>query len=444
MTMAIESPSETPRMVYADRRGRIFDHPREELVAFDGADVRAVRKDELIPLPDGSDVYLLPGRTPLGRAPRTGRVRPIRAVRSAGGRATPATAVAAFIAPAYLRLLHPAYQAHSKAPALPTFAYAPLGFADDRFWTTALRIDPERRQDPALFDRAEIEAAVHTELAAHRQNRIFHQLRRCALEYGCRAAQNFFLRRFEAPLPTARQCNAACLGCISKQPGGACVASHERIEFTPSAPEVAEVALTHFGRVPRAVASFGQGCEGEPLLNGALLEESIKLIRKRSETGTINLNTNASRPRTVARLMAAGLDSLRVSIISARNELFEAYHNPQGYGLDEVRNACREVKRAGGYLMLNMLVFPGVTDTEAEVEALAQLLADPGVDMIQMRNLNVDPVLFEHRVRGAAHTSPPIGLTRFMESLREKEPTLRFGYFNPPLDHRSRSPLEPE
>jgi pyruvate-formate lyase-activating enzyme len=418
-------------MVYADPRGRIFDHPFEQMVAFDGREVRPVRADELIPLPDGSDFYLLPGRVPLGRCPETGRIRAVQ--REAGQRGAPLTAMATFIAPAYLRLLHPAYETRKRAPELPTFAYAPLGFADEQFWTAGLRVDPERRQDPALFDLDEIARAVARELKAHGSNRLYHQLRRCALEYGCRAAQNFFLGRFEAPLPTARKCNARCLGCISLQPGGRAVASHERIAFIPTAEEVAAVAVAHFDRVEHGVASFGQGCEGEPILNGPLLEESIRRIRAGARRGTVNLNTNASRPDTVARLMQAGLHSMRVSIASAQPALFNAYHKPHDYTLHDVLAACREVKAAGGFLMLNLLVFPGATDTRAEVDALGPLLSDPGVDMIQMRNLNVDPVLYQQIVQDAVGPGEPLGLARFMEELRAIKPTLRFGYFNPPL-----------
>ena len=413
-------------MVFADRRGRLLDHPQMEMVAHDGGRVRRPREHELIPLPEGSDFFLLPGRTPLGRDRRTGRVRPVSRVRG-----EQATAAAAFVAPAYLRLLHPAYRTERRAPALPTFAYAPLGYGDGRFWTAAVRVDPERRQDPPLFDRAEIEVAVSQALARHGENRLYRQLERCALVYGCRAAQNFYLGRWEAPLPTARRCNADCLGCLSLQPAGACPANHERISFVPEPEEVAEVACNHFARVERGIASFGQGCEGEPLLNAELLEASVRLIRARSLRGTVNLNTNASRPRAVARLMDAGLDSLRVSIASAQRPLFDAYHRPRGYGMDDVLAACRAVKRAGGFLMLNLLVFPGITDTAQELAALVPLLADPGIDMIQMRNLNVDPSRYERVAREAVGAGEPLGLVPFMDRLRAEKPDLRFGYFNP-------------
>ena len=415
-----------PKMLFADACGQVMDHPHWEMVVHDGAGVRLPREEELIPLPEGSDLYLLPGRLPLGREPRTGRIR-----RFGVGFDEPVQAMAAFVAPAYLRLLHPAYETGEDAPELPLFAYTAVGWAEDRFWVAATRVDPERRQDPPLFDLDAIERAVHREVAAHPDNRLYRQLERCALEYGCRAAQNFYLGRWEAPLPTARSCNAGCLGCISEQEDGRCPANHERIAFVPSAEEVAGIAVPHFERVERAVASFGQGCEGEPLVNGELLESSIRLIRSRTKRGTINLNSNASLPKTVERLLAAGLDSLRVTIASAHEPMYDLYHRPRGYRLADVVASMRAVKAAGAFLSLNLLVFPGVTDTERELTHLIPLLRDPGVDLIQMRNLNLDPEMYRDQVRALVGPEEPLGLQAFMARLREASPTLRFGYFNP-------------
>lgn len=419
-------PRETPRLVFADARGQLIDHPKLEMVAFDGETVRPPRREELVPLPEGSDLFLLPGRAPLGRDPKTGNMIPFKEFRG-----EEVSAAAAFIAPAWLRLLHPAFRTGPRAPELPLYAYAPLGFAGEHFWTTGVRVDPERRQDPPLFDLDAITAAVRREVPAHADNRLYGHLERCALAYGCRAAQNFFLGRWEAPLPTARSCNAACLGCLSLQPEGRCPATHDRIDFVPTPEEVAEVAVAHFAKVERGIASFGQGCEGEPILNADLLEASIRRIREQTDRGTINLNTNASRPDVVPRLMAAGLDSMRVSFASGTQAVFDAFHRPRGYGLADVLASARAVKDAGGFLSLNLFVFPGVTDTEREVEALLPLLHDPGVDMIQLRNLNVDPQLWLRTAAAATGSHPPIGLLRFMERLKAAKPSLRYGYFNP-------------
>jgi hypothetical protein len=99
---------------------------------------------------------------------------------------------------------------------------------------------------------------------------------------------NFFLGRWEPPLPTLPICNAACLGCISMQSEVVPPASQDRITFVPTAEEVTGVAVPHLNRAQRPAVSFGQGCEGEPLLQAKLLEQSVTKIRGKTDRGTIN------------------------------------------------------------------------------------------------------------------------------------------------------------
>jgi len=395
-----------------------------------------VAEEDLLPLPRGSDLFTLPGRTPVGIDPLSGRAVAFdRAVAfgGVGAGAGDVNAVAAFLAPAHTLALLPAFRTRSSAPALPLFAYSAVGFRDGRFWATGFRVDPDPRQDPWRFDFERLKKQVPRRVAAAGGNPVVLQLERCALEYGCRAAQNFFIGRHEAPLPTSVTCNALCVGCISLQPDGQFKASHERLGRAPTAAEVAAVALDHIERVPEAVVSFGQGCEGEPLLNRDLLLESVRLIRARTSAGTIHLNSNASRPETVEALAAVGLDSMRVSMNSARPEVYAAYYRPQRYTFEDVVASMAAMKRHGRFLSINYLVFPGVTDTEEEQAAIERLVETTSLDMIQMRNLNIDPEIYAGALPpGTLHVG--FGIRRGVERLRARFPRLRFGYFNPPKE----------
>ena len=418
-----------PRMVAATDSGEVFDHPRLTMAVWDGVAIRPPLQEELIPLPEGSDVFLLPGRVPMGFAGRKNHLLAYSGEPDTG----PVQAVSAFLAPAYLRLGHPAFEATSDAPPLPLFAYAPLGWMDGRFWTVGTRIDAERRQDPALFDLKVIRQRVQVEVTERPKNILLRQLERCALEYECRAAQNYFLHRWEAPLPTSQACNARCVGCISEQEGEIPV-TQERLTDPPPAADVAEVALTHFRRVKHPVASFGQGCEGEPLTRAPILEEALRKIRDGGGVGTMNLNSNASRPDAVAALFDAGLDSIRISLNSARKDVYEAYHRPVGYSFEDVEESARRAKAAKGFISLNLLVFPGVSDREDEVQALETWIEEFGVDMIQWRNLNIDPTLYLDTVGyGSGGDGACMGLLPMLERIRARFPELRHGYFNPSL-----------
>ncbi len=427
--------ADLPRLLHVpEGEDDLHDHPFYRMAAFDGASVRAPQPDELQPLPPGSDVFVLPGRRAVGLNPETGGPEIF-----GGG-----LAVAAFAAPGYLRLCHPATAPMEGAEPLPLFAYAPVGYARGRLWTTTVRVDRSRRQDPRRFDLREIGRRASALVRSRPRNRLIAHLRHCAMTYGCRAAQNFFLGREECPLPTSQTCNATCAGCLSHQPPGGVPASHERIAFTPTPEEVAEVALIHIGRVARPVVSFGQGCEGEPLTVAEVLVEAVREVRRRTDRGTIHLNTNGSRPDAVTALCEAGLDSIRLSVNSFRPALYDAYFRPRGFTLEDVIASGRVVHESGGFVSVNLLVFPGVTDLPDDIEATVSALRRMGADLVQMRNLNMDPDLYLRAMggpgtglvaHGLAQTNEtrPVGLIETMRRLRDAVPGLRFGYFNPPV-----------
>src|SRR5688572_21603284 len=263
-----------PKMVFADASGNILDHPELQMAGVAGGAPVPVPAADLMPLPRGSDLFVLPGRSPLGIDPASGRPVAYRGEEGKGEGRGEVTAVAAFLAPAHTLSHLPAYAPHPFAQALPLFAYAAVGFLDGELVAAGVRVDPDTRQDPWRFDRRRLEKQVERRVqsaAAAGGNRLIEQLERCALTYGCRAAQNYFIGRFEAPLPTSVTCNAQCVGCISLQTDGEFRASHDRLDRPPTPAEVAAVATEHIGRVPEAIVSFGQGCEGEPLLSGELL-----------------------------------------------------------------------------------------------------------------------------------------------------------------------------
>ena len=338
------------------------------------------------------------------------------------------TSVAAFLPPGYIRTLLPATKLGPKAPTLPLWAYSAVGWKDGKFLATGLFIDPNPHWDPKYFGNDSLlKRKVHTFLSKSLRNRLFRQLSRCALEYHCFAAKNVFFRRWECPLPTSPSCNADCLGCISLQPSECCPASQERIHFVPTVEEVLGVALPHLKEAKDAIVSFGQGCEGEPLIQWRLLENSILKLREKTNRGTINLNTNGSFPKRLLKLCDAGLDSVRVTLNSPHLKFYKRYHRPRGYSFGEVVDSLVQAKEKGVYTSINLLVFPGFTDREEEVEGLIKLIRKTDLDLIQMRNLNIDPDLYLKTMgRGEG-----MGISKMVNILKKEFPSLQFGYFNP-------------
>jgi pyruvate-formate lyase-activating enzyme len=420
-----------PSLVFANRKGEILDYDGLEMAGSSAGEFRRLEPEELIPLPEGSELFVLPGRLPVGIEAESGEAALLDENPYDGS--PEISAVAAFMAPAHTAIYSAAYQTQPNAPLLPLFAYTAVGWQDGRFVVAAFRSDSDIRQDPKGFNQKQIDRKTAAKLKQYPHNRLIQHLGKCCLTYACPAARNYFLGRWEAPLPTSPCCNAGCIGCISQQPSGCCPSTQERIHFVPSTTELLEIAVPHLEKADRAVVSFGQGCEGEPLLQAPTLESSIRQMRAQTSKGTINLNSNASIPAAVDRLAAAGLDSIRVSMNSARLEFHRRYYRPKNFSFAEVRQTIEVMKKGHGrHVSLNYFILPGFTDDPDEYEALCGLLEACQPDLIQLRNLNMDP---EHYLKTVGHAPgrPALGILRWLELLKTQFPRLKFGYFNPAL-----------
>jgi len=420
-----------PCLIYADEKGNIFDWPELEMAGRSGMAQRRLHEGDWISLPEGSELFLLPNRLPVGY--HAGKKRFETLARDPFNPAKQLRAVAAFIAPAHTQIYSTAYKSLRDAPLLPLFAYTAVGWKDGGFVAACVRVDADERQDFRNFDPVRIEANARRRMTEEPRNRLVQHLGKCALTYGCPAARNLFMKRWEAPLPASPACNARCLGCISLQERGDLCATQDRIGFVPTPQEICGVAVPHLQEAPRAVVSFGQGCEGEPLLQAPVLGEAITAMRRETGRGTVNLNTNGSLPEEVRKLCGAGLDSIRVSLNSCRREYYNAYFRPKGYGFDDVKESILAVKASGGFASINYFVLPGFTDAETEFEALCRLVGETRLDLIQLRNLNADPEWIL-REMGVPAGEKAMGVRRLLNRLKERFPLLRFGYFNPCLD----------
>jgi molybdenum cofactor biosynthesis enzyme MoaA len=163
------------------------------------------------------------------------------------------------------------------------------------------------------------------------------------------------------------------------------------------------------------------------------IRESIIEMRKHTKRGSININTNGSKPDAVKALCKAGLDSIRVSINSARKNIYEAYYRPNNYQFEDIVESLKVVRSYGGWASINYFVFPGMTDSVDEYEALRKLISETDLTMIQWRNFNIDPDWYLGRI-GVTETGEFLGVKQLMELIQEEFPHVKFGYFNPSME----------
>ena len=386
-------------LAYSDARGRVFFDAAKTPLA-DGGIVRNVERAELIPLPAGAIVSMLPGRSPV----------------IAGGRTVPRrTALGVLLPAGYTRTLLPAFQRKTDAPQLPLFGYTFAAVVDDELAVAAMRTDEGEDWQPRSFAEGELEGTIARRSALDPRNRTLAQLSVCAREYGCFTAQNVFLERGEAAVPVAPKCNAACVGCISELDADSAIPSPQtRIAFEPDVADLVRIGVHHLERVEAGIVSFGQGCEGEPLLRSTAIAEAIERIRAQRPNGTLNCNTNGSLPKSLQRLIDAGLQAVRISLNSFRPDVYAAYYRPTGYALDDVLESVALAVDAGLRVSLNLLTHPGVTDERAEIEAAEAFLRAHPVALVQTRTLNIDPDVYFARVGRPAE---PLGMRVALERI---------------------------
>jgi pyruvate-formate lyase-activating enzyme len=418
--------------VVANSRGEIFDLDGFAAVGADGSLLAPLDVSQTVKLPHGGELMYLPDRRPMVYDLAVGKIRVLDEDPHQPGQ--PVFPVAAFNSPGYVITHTCAYEEQKGAAYLPLFSYGAVGWLGGGFRSPVIRVDREPRQDLRQMPLQKIKAGVKRMRRRLPGNRLRAHLEKCALTYGCPAGKNFFLQRYEAPLPTSSSCNARCLGCISLQAEGRIPSSQDRIAFTPTPDEIAQVALTHIRQVPRAVVSFGQGCEGDPLMVAEVLVQAIRKIRAVTDQGTINLNTNGSLPEKIQALAAAGLDSLRVSMNSVRRECYTAYFRPRGYDFGDVAAGIDAALAAGVHVAVNYLNCPGFSDTPQERDALQAFLGVHPIQMIQWRNLNFDPLRYVQIMNNMTPHDPPLGMRRLLAEIQEAFPDLQYGYFNPPKE----------
>lgn len=415
----------SPYLLYSDGKGNIFEDTSLYAVGRAGWDAFPVEAEDWILLPDGGNLYELPGRKGIGIDVNTGEMR----------LCDKGWAVAAFIPPAHTGLFIAAFETAADAPTLPLFCYTAAGWYNNEFYVTAVRIERDIRQECAGYNDTIIQSGVEQLVQAYPHNRLVkHLAENCCNTYHCPAARNYFMGRWECPVPSSPACNANCIGCISFQPEDETIVStQDRLTFKPSAEEIVEFTVPHLMHAPYPIISFGQGCEGEPLLMWETIREAIIEIRKHTPKGSININTNGSKPDAVKALCEAGLNSIRVSTNSARKEIYTPYYRPNNYQFEDIIESLKVMNSYGGWTSINYFVFPGMTDCEAEYEALRKLIKETNLSMIQWRNFNIDPDWYLGLL-GIHETGELLGIKQVMDLIHEEFPKVKFGYFNPPIE----------
>ena len=405
-------------LLFTDKTGEIKENRQLKMLGQTGSNWVEPEAGEMIPLPRGASLVLMPGHIPVG-------MQGEQLVHM--GDPGSYYAIAALLPQGFTRTLLPAAVAYEEQD-LPLLGYTAVGLKDEKIFAAAIQTDEHRKWHPKNYNTERLPERIAVFMRKYPENRIIRQLANCSLEYSCFTAQNLFYRRWETGIPTNPSCNANCIGCISESHTGA-LAPQNRLEFSPEVEEIAELGLEHLTAAREAIISFGQGCEGEPSLNAERISKAIRIIRQQTDKGTINMNTNAGFTAGIKKLCQAGLDSMRVTMFSPVKKDYLYYHRPRSYAFGDVLNSIGHAGDKQVKVAINLLTYPGFTDLPEQVEALLELLHKTKIDMIQLRNLNIDPKdMLPFKTR-----DEPLGIPQLIQIIREEAPGVTIGSYSRPV-----------
>ncbi len=473
-----------PRLLVADAEtGHIYEHPYLEAALDNGVDYLRASAKDFTTLPFDWDLMMMPDTQAVGFNPQSGAFEVVASlsIKDPNGEdeIIKTCAVAMHPPPGYVRHYHAA--AHyldmrhpdikfkekgggsltvfgqdespevplaedsiggksnggddSARPGLPLWAYTAVGLNKNGDYVASLFVgDETTRWSPDLYYQKDLKEKIAQRIEQSPDNAILNQLSDCAGNYLCCCAQNIFYERWEGAVPCAPACTARCLGCLSKDPEWDTPTPQKRLKFSPKAKDIAEVMIHHLERAPEGMVSFGQGCEGEPTMYGDVMVESIEMTRAQTDKGIINVNTNGSRPEVIRRAAEAGLGALRVSVNTFDEAVYDLYYRPQDYTFADVMRSLEVGQEMGLYNSINFLIWPGWTDRMEELERVSELVSKGLIQMIQLRNLCVDPGHYRAVLPPKEKRGLVIGMRAFVEELHRRHPKLRFGTFNPRLN----------
>lgn len=434
---------ERPCLVFADPDGNMYDEPDLHMLCMDASGLSLPRPEEVTPLPAQCELVLLPGRFALGLEPETGEVAVHEGL-----------AVAALVPSNYLAVGLPAAQSDTLPPPLPSQAYAAVGFANNRFYMAAKKIDeaPHSPQ-PKQVTKKTIKAS-NSISAKYPDNRfIRHLVSSCAQQKNCWAAQNFCLGKSEflVPIIPFSPCNAQ---------KNAYTHEEQPSRFLPSSQELLEAMLHHARSVKKPVISWGHPCNlGNSAENLDAFTEAISLFRQYDTATPIALclydhvlfsgvrphvepghnalpsgscltskSTFLATPaEDLPLLVQAGISHISYTLSCPHSRL--ATQSRTSESETQTAETLHSILESAVSLGLNRTIqyeyFAGLSDTGKEVAKLVKLLQDYSIHNLRLTNYACDP----HQVAGDYEQiafneefGPVMGIGNFLKHIKRECP----------------------
>ena len=153
-------------------------------------------------------------------------------------------------------------------PHFRLFCYTAAGWYNEKFYVPAVRIENDIRQECAGYDQKKLEAGAKQLLEAYPHNRLVkHLTKNCCTDLSLSCCTKLFFGKMGMPCScfAGLQCKLYWMYFFAAEEE-TIVSTQDRLTFKPTAEEIVEYTVPHLETAPYPIISFGQGCEGEPLL----------------------------------------------------------------------------------------------------------------------------------------------------------------------------------
>ncbi len=423
---AVEKRRAPLRLLLASEQGEFFEHPNLEPLpprAGERLPAELGGPDLFKASPSGSERVALHGYRPVGWDPeRQCRVQLTTIERK--GQEREVWAVGAALPPDWLCLRVPSGGAEPGHPDTHLSAFCEVASREGAFLVAASNLLPLSWGDAPAYDTPDLLSCVQRRLAATPGNRVLRRLAHCALEQACRMAQNFFYRRGEVFLPVLGGCAAGRRRCSAfhrPQNGGSV---NDSSNATSRVEDLVDVGAEHLRQVRGGTVTFGLGAGGDQHLLYERIKRSILMLRAHAPDARLNLDTQAGLPSSIGRLFTAGLSSVRIGLNSAVRDHYERCYGSSGATFENLRGTLGVASGKGARIFLGLEVIPGFSDRPSELEALLGLIAEFGVEGIQLRTQSGPQEGPSVAVFGE---QAALGIGELVQQLRSRAPGLWLG-----------------
>lgn len=185
--------------------------------------------------------------------------------------------------------------------------------------------------------------------------------------------------------------------------------------------------------IDRAVSHLNNSANGavrfftENRSHAQLIANMIVDIRKSSDRGFIQIDSNAATSEIASIWCEAGMDRIRIWVNSAQENFYNRFYAQHGFTFPDLQETLAVVAKSKREAELAYLIFPGLTDHPDELSAFTTLIKTSKPTQIVLDNLRTDPDWYMDELRLFHLSRNQIGIPGWVKNVKKAHPDIYIG-----------------